>query len=24
VQDVVVDPVKYPLYDDSLLQAFQK
>jgi mono/diheme cytochrome c family protein len=24
VQDVVVDPVRYPLYDDSLLQAFQK
>ncbi len=23
VDDVVVDPVKYPLYDDSLLQAFQ-
>jgi len=24
VQDVVVDPDKYPNYDDSLLQAFQK
>jgi hypothetical protein len=24
VEDVVVDPVKYPLYDESLLQAFQK
>jgi hypothetical protein len=23
VDEVVVDPVKYPLYDDSLLQAFQ-
>ena len=23
VEDVVVDPVKYPLYDESLLQAFQ-
>jgi hypothetical protein len=23
VDDVVVDPVKYPLYDDSLLQGFQ-
>jgi Protein of unknown function (DUF1592)/Protein of unknown function (DUF1588)/Protein of unknown function (DUF1585)/Protein of unknown function (DUF1587)/Protein of unknown function (DUF1595)/Planctomycete cytochrome C len=24
VEEVVVDPVKYPLYDESLLQAFQK
>ncbi|HYK58880.1 MAG TPA: DUF1592 domain-containing protein [Bryobacteraceae bacterium] len=24
VEDVVVDPDKYPLYDESLLQAFQK
>jgi hypothetical protein len=24
VEDVVVDPVKYPNYDESLLQAFQK
>jgi mono/diheme cytochrome c family protein len=24
VEDVVVDPVKYPLYDESLLQGFQK
>ncbi|MGH9591870.1 MAG: DUF1592 domain-containing protein, partial [Bryobacteraceae bacterium] len=24
VEDVVIDPVKYPLYDESLLQAFQK
>lgn len=24
IQDVVVDPVKYPLYDESLLQGFQK
>jgi hypothetical protein len=24
VQEVVVDPTKYPTYDDSLLQAFQK
>jgi hypothetical protein len=24
IEDVVVDPVKYPLYDESLLQAFQK
>ena len=23
VDEVVVDPVKYPLYDESLLQAFQ-
>ena len=24
VEEVVVDPVKYPLYDESLLQAFQQ
>ncbi len=24
IEDVVVDPVKYPLYDESLLQAFKK
>ena len=24
VEEVVIDPVKYPLYDESLLQAFQK
>jgi uncharacterized protein DUF1592/uncharacterized protein DUF1588/uncharacterized protein DUF1585/uncharacterized protein DUF1595 len=24
IEDVVVDPVKYPLYDESLLQSFQK
>jgi hypothetical protein len=24
IEDVVVDPVKYPLYDESLLQGFQK
>jgi hypothetical protein len=24
IEDVVVDPVKYPLYDESLLQAFQQ
>jgi hypothetical protein len=24
IQDVVVDPVRYPLYDESLLQAFQQ
>ncbi|HEY7335849.1 MAG TPA: DUF1592 domain-containing protein [Bryobacteraceae bacterium] len=24
VEDVVVDPTKYPLYDESLLQAFEK